>query len=137
MFGLELTRAVELILFLGVVHFGVEVNLRNLQRLVPEPTLNFHEVEAGPQPVGSRSLPEPVKVMLLANGPALACYFDFMAVVVSALTNQNFTLAAIQPRTLCDCFELAKEVAFRFPIFVRKNPALGHGMLFVIGQQRT
>ena len=40
--GLELTSAVELLLFLGVVHFGVEINLGDFKRFVPEPVLDFH-----------------------------------------------------------------------------------------------
>ena len=73
--------------------------------------------------------------MLLANRAGLTRYLDFMAVVVSALTNRNLTLSTIQPRTLCDCFEFAKEVTFRFPIFVGENSTVRHSVLLVVGQQ--
>jgi hypothetical protein len=42
--GLELTGAVELLLFLRVVHLGVEINLGGFERFVSEPILNFHQV---------------------------------------------------------------------------------------------
>ena len=55
--GLELAGAVQLLLFLGVVHFGVEINLGDFERLVTEPALDLHQVESRAQPVGSRSFP--------------------------------------------------------------------------------
>src|ERR1700692_1619071 len=75
--------------------------------------------------------------MLLAYWTILARYVGFMSVVVSALSNRNLTLPTIQPRTLCNCFEFTKEVTLRFPIHVSENPAVGHSVLLVIGQQRT
>jgi hypothetical protein len=50
------------------VHFGVEINLRDLQQLVTEPTLNFHQVETRAQPVGNRSLAMPVEIAFLTRG---------------------------------------------------------------------
>ena len=41
-FGLELTGAVELLLFLGVLHFGIQIDLGDLERLVSKPALDFH-----------------------------------------------------------------------------------------------
>ena len=102
---------------------------------MPEPALDLHQVEAGAEPVGSRSFPEPVKVMLLAYGASLARHFDFMAVIVSTLADRNLTLAAIQPRTLCDRFEFAEEMTSRFPIFVCERPAVGNRVLLVLGQE--
>jgi hypothetical protein len=96
--------------------------LGDFERLVPEPILDFHQIEAGAEPVRRRRLPKSVQVVFLAYGPDLARRFNFMAVIVSAFPNRRFALPAIQPRTLCDCFELAKEVTFRFLIFVREHP---------------
>src|SRR5450759_2355974 len=115
------------------MHFRVQVNLGNLQRLVPEPVLDLHQVEARAQPVGSRSFPEPVKVMLVAYRASLARYLDFVTVVVSAFTNRNLTLSTIQPSAFGNHFELAEEVAFGFAILVCENPAVGHSVLLVIG----
>src|ERR1700722_17075179 len=78
-----------------------------------------------------------MQVVLSAYGPPLAEYLDFMAVVVSAFPNRHLALSTIQPRTLRDCFEFTKEVTFRFPIHVSEDPAVGHSVLLVIGQQRT
>jgi hypothetical protein len=75
--------------------------------------------------------------MLLAYRASLARHLDFMPVVVPALTDRNLTLSTIQPRTLCDCLELAEEVAFGFAILVCENLAVGHRMFLVLGQQRT
>jgi hypothetical protein len=61
---LELTGPIELLLFLRIMHFRVQVNLRHLQRLVVQPVLDLHQVEAGAEPVSSRSFPEPEKVTL-------------------------------------------------------------------------
>jgi len=65
------------------LYFRVEINLGNLKRVVPEPTLNSHQVEARAQPVGSRGFPKPLKEMLLSYWASLARYLDFMAIVVS------------------------------------------------------
>ena len=88
-FGSELSGAVELILLFWVMHFCVQINLGDLQRLVAEPTLDLHQVEARAQPVRCRRLAKPVKVMLLAYRAGLARYLDFMAVIVSAFANRR------------------------------------------------
>ena len=51
------------------MHFGVEINLGDFERLVPEPTLNFHQVEARAQPVHRRRLAKSVEIMILTHGP--------------------------------------------------------------------
>ena len=61
---LEFTGAVKLFLFFWVMHLRVQINLRHFQRFVAEPVLNFHEVEARAQPVGSRSFPKPVEILI-------------------------------------------------------------------------
>ena len=60
-----------------------------------------------------------------------------MAVIVSAFPNRRLALPAIQPGAFGNRFELAKEVALGFAILVCENPAVGHRVLLVIGQQRT
>jgi hypothetical protein len=60
-----------------------------------------------------------------------------MAVAISALTNRNVVLSTIQPCTLCNRFELVKEMTLGFPIFICENPARRPRMLLVIGQQGT
>ena len=60
--------AVELLLFLGVMHFCIEINLGNFERFVTEPTLDFHQVEARAQPVRNRSLAKPVEIAFLTRG---------------------------------------------------------------------
>ena len=42
----KLTGVVELLLFVWVAHFCVQINLGDFQRLVAEPTSDFHQVEA-------------------------------------------------------------------------------------------
>jgi hypothetical protein len=65
----ESSRSVQFALCLRMVHFRIEVILGNLQRIVPELTLNFHLVEATALPIGSRSFPKSVKTMILTHGP--------------------------------------------------------------------
>jgi hypothetical protein len=50
------------------VHFGLDVDLRDFERLVPKPGLDFHQVEASAQPVGSRSFPERVRECIRYGG---------------------------------------------------------------------
>jgi hypothetical protein len=33
------------------MHLRIEINLRDFQRLVAEPTLDFHQIETRPQPI--------------------------------------------------------------------------------------
>src|SRR5579862_2691690 len=87
--GLEPTGAIEFFLFLGVVHFRVKIDLGNFERLMSEPALDLHQVEARAQPVGSRSFPEPVEIMLPAYRASLTRYLGFVAIVVSPFTNHN------------------------------------------------
>jgi hypothetical protein len=75
--------------------------------------------------------------MLLAYTASPTCDLGFMAIVVSSLTNRNLTPSTIQPRTLCDCFELPEEMAIRFSILICEQLAVGHRVLLVRGQQRT
>jgi hypothetical protein len=64
----ELTGAVELHLFFWVVHLGVQINLGYLQRLVSEPGFDFHQIEAGAQPVRRRRPAKSVGIMFLETG---------------------------------------------------------------------
>src|SRR6266581_5808399 len=111
---LELAGAVQLLLFLGVVHFGVEINLGNLQRLVPEPALYLHQVEARTQPIRRRRFAKSVKIMFLAHWLRFAVHLDCMTIVVSTHPNRRLALPAIQPSVLGNHFELAEEVTLGF-----------------------
>ena len=97
---MELAGAVELLLLFWVMHFCVQVNLGHFQRLVAEPTSDFHQVEARTQPIRRRRLAKTVKIMLLAYRARLAGHFDFMAIIVSAFPNLRLALPAIQPGAL-------------------------------------
>jgi hypothetical protein len=39
---LEFTGAIKLLLFLGVMHLGIQIYLRDFERLVAQPGLDFH-----------------------------------------------------------------------------------------------
>jgi len=120
-----------------LVHFRVEINLRDFERLVAEPVLDFHQIEAGAEPVRRRGLAKSVEVMFLAYRPRFARRFYFMPVVVSAFSDRRLALPAIPPGAFGNRLELAEEVAFGFAILVGKNPTVRHSVLLVAGQQRT
>ena len=98
-----------------------------------EPVLDFHEIEAGAEPVGGRGFPEPVKVMLLAYRASLARYLDFMAVVVPSFAYGNFAPPAVETGSLGDCLELSKKVTFRLTISSREDPAVRFRVLLIVG----
>jgi hypothetical protein len=52
-----------------IMHIGIKKNLGNLQRLMSDPALNLHQVEARAQPVRHRRFAKSVGIMFLSNGP--------------------------------------------------------------------
>src|ERR1700730_12246185 len=75
--------------------------------------------------------------MFLAHWLRFAVHLDCMTIVVSTHPNRRLALPAIHPGAFGNHFELAEEVTLEFAILVCENPAVGHRVLLVIGQQQT
>ena len=73
---------------------------------------------------------------MLADGPVFARNLNLLFLVVSSCGEDRSTLTAVQAGSLCNAFQLAKEMVVRTAFFIDEDPALMRSVLAPVFKQR-